>query len=304
MILFIANAENDPTKFLYDLIKEETNIPVFWLSVENLVKKGSFTVKNEGENLNFTIKINDETIDSKAIKIIFLYQPPLFDKSWLSFKEELDISYAQQEWYASFNAMMLAQKHIKFINPVFCKFDLNSRLEQILILQQFGFKTVNIILTNDGKTALEYYNLCDRSVISRPVNHSYPVEYLMQIPDLARLNKLYLCPVLFQKFIPGKKINVCLVGNKVLAQEISFNSNNEICQKNTEIPEDIKNKLIEVSKYLEFPWIFYEFIISDKDNEYYAISLNVVPDFNLMNELYGNLFIEAIREYLTEEYAQ
>jgi len=198
---------------------------------------------------------------------------------------------------------MLTQNHIKFINPAYSKVDLNSKFEQVLILQKFGVKTVNMLLTNSGKDALEYYNLCDRNVLSRPVNQIYEVEHFMQIPDLARLNKLDLCPALFQKFMAGKKINVCLLGSKVLAQEISF-TNNELCKQTIEIPENLKEKIIAVSNYLECPLAFYEFILNEEENEYYGLAVNITPDFDLMNELYENNFREAIKEYLVEEYTK
>jgi len=302
MILFLVNSENAQVRMTCEQLKQEFSLPVALIALDKLIKSGKFSIESIDNDLISIIDINNaHQVISSEIKLCYTAQYPVICPEWLPYTEEYDISYAQQEWWASLAAMFLSQKHIKFINPIWAKWDLSSELEQVLLLQKFDIPTVEMILTNNSQKANEYYNLWNQNVLYKTVRSGYTNSSLMQIPDLARLQKLHLSPVIFQKAESGTQISVCVLGNKFLTLS-SINNQDNINWQASDIPENLKLKLIKVSEFLEIPWFFINFLHKEKTGEYLAFSMNIYPTFEIAYQTYGDTFVQALKNYLVEEY--
>lgn len=305
MILIFANNVNHKAKLIYDQLKQETNIPIRLCTLESIVKEGQFFIESKGSDLIFSIKntVDEDFIISTDIKICYLAQIPFILNEWLPYDNDYDRNYARQEWWASLVSMFLSQKHIKFVNPISGQYDLNSEMEQIILFEKFEIPTVEMILTNNPKEAVNYYNLWGKNVLFKSIRKGYDTATHMQISDLGRLEKLRLLPAIFQKAIAGKEINICLVGNKLLAIELELIEGN-LSFKTIDVPKDLQEKLIKLSKYIEIPIITFNFIYDEDAKEFFGFSMNAYPDLEFVYLTYGDSLMKILKEYLIEEYNQ
>lgn len=302
MILFLLNSENTQVKLTCEQLKQEFGLPVTIIALENLIKSGKFSLENiDNDFISIIDMDNAHQIINSEIKLCFLAEYPVIRPEWLPYTEEYDISYAQQEWWASLSAMFLSQKHIKFINPLWPKWDLGSELEQMLLLQKFDIPTVEMVLTNNSLIANEYYNLWNQNVLYKTVRSGYTNSSLMQVSDLERLEKLHLSPVIFQKAESGKQISVCVLGNKFLILS-QINDHEDIKWEASDIPESLKLKLNKISEFMEIPWFFINFVHKKETDEYLAYSANIYPTFDMACQTFGDSFVQALKSYLVEEY--
>ncbi|MEW5818806.1 MAG: hypothetical protein AB1782_01325 [Cyanobacteriota bacterium] len=303
MILFYVIRESETLRSICKQIESETQINIAWLNQYELVNSGLFYSENINNKIHGTIQLSEDSkfISTKDIKICFVAQFPYIAGEWIPYENYYDKIYAQQEWNASMVATFLTQEHIKYINPLVAKFDLNTELEQLMLLQQFNIKTVDIVLTNNSDKALEHYNKWNRAVLFKSVRSGYDTSAVMEIPDLARLEKLHISPVIFQKQIMGKEITVCLLGNNILANEIEYINNNPV-SKPVSLPEELNKNIIKLSKHINAPWILMNFLFQEDNNDYFAYSINIYPDFDVVYSIYGEPFTTLLKGYLVEEY--
>ncbi len=300
MILFFANREDHLIASQAETMSRTANIPVYAMFYENLIKEGKLQIENAGDDLVFQIqaKENLETIKGSEIKICYFAEYPALNSQWLPYESEYDISYAQNEWWASLNALFLSQPDIKFINPAKSKFELCSELEQLMIMQKFEIPTVEMILTNNPDEALKYYRSWNNSALYKSVTRGYANSALMNESDIDRLNKLSLSPAIFQKPHSGSQMTVCLLGNNYLAVKLNDINEYEL----TDIPDFLLNKIVQVSEYIERPLVLFNFLYQEASNEYCAYSMNVYPSFYEIFSIFGDSYFKLLTAFLAEEY--
>lgn len=303
MIVFYVLKENEKLRKLYNDLKSKDKIPVFWLNQEQLIIESQIQLKNSDDFIIGSIKTPEEedSLSIEQVKIWLLAQYPCVLQEWLPYEDPLDTSYAQQEWNATISAMLLTQNSARFINPLWAKFDFNTEIEQLLIMQRFNFKTLDMILTNNVESTLQYYDLWKRQVLYKSVRKGYDTASIMKPSDLGRLDKLHLSPAIFQKSQMGDDITVCMVGKNFCAVKYDNNDTDQP-YKQVELPDTLKNRLIKLSEYLNAPWIVTHFLYDEEQLQYYAYGINVFPDFEFSYMIFGESFVEMLRNYLVEEY--
>ncbi|MGD9581053.1 MAG: hypothetical protein AB7V50_06750 [Vampirovibrionia bacterium] len=303
MIVISSRIRTEVINNLKCHLSRATSKPVFLFSQEELVKDALMSLKTTNNEISTIIKFaNGEVLDLNQCTSFYFANYPYILYEWIPYENYLDKLYALQEWSASFTAAFQTHKNIEFINPLLVKYDFVSEAEQILYLQRFKLDTIDQVLTNNPDKALKYYEQWNKQVLFKSVRKGYDTASNMETVDLGRLDKLSLSPVIFQKVISGKEVNVCLLGENCLAVERAFE--NEIETKNvTEIPLDIKNKLVEISKDLNCPLLQVNFIYNNFDHKYYAFGLDIYPDFEVLYSLFDDELFKMFCQYFIGETA-
>jgi hypothetical protein len=303
MILFYLDREDSPAIELYKDLKTNVGLPVSCLFHHKVIGASKLTAVNPDQTVitNIQTEDNETPVNIKDIKICFFSQYPYVHSGLLPFEEELDKLYALQEWNATLEAIFLTQKHIRYLNPLWGKYNLATEMEHIMLYQEFGIATVEMLLTNTPDDAREYYEKSGKEVIYKSVRGGYDSSGRMTTSDLTRLNKLHLSPAIFQKAHMGCEIMICLVGNRFLAKKTTMEAAN-VVYKDFEISKDLKEKLIQLSKHINVPWIIYSIIYDEFIDEYKAYSINPSPGYDLCIQIFGEDFNKLLRQYFIEEY--
>lgn len=303
MLLIISTFGNETLKVFSQQLKTCYDFEVKIISIEDIVNKSSFVLHNTDHSMLKTVELpnNKEKINFNDAKLVYLSEYPYVIMDWMNFQEELDKSYAFQEWTATITAMLNTCENTKFINPILTKYDLNTEIEQLKIFQQFDIGTVEMILTNNKDKFMEFYEQSNNNVIFKTVRQGYESCNLVGPEDLASLDKLQLSPVIFQKIVNSNEIEVCLVGKQILAKEKIF-TGEEITFQDIILPEELQHKLISVSEYLGAPLLNFLFVYDPEDESFKGFSLNIYHNFTYSYQMFKDKFLNALKSLLSEEY--
>lgn len=303
MILFLTNKNDCKSKQIYEKLRKKSSVSVEWLAIEDIIKNSSISIKSNNSDLLAQVHIygSDTTVDLSDVKVCYIAQYPYISSEWIPYEKKHDISYAEKEWWASFIALLQSQSHIKYINPIELPCDLASEMTHLFLFQKFDVDTVDMVLTNNKEDAVEYYQMWDKCVLGKTVRNGYYNSAVLDISKLARLNKLHLCPAMFQRSIPGTELAVGLVGNKFIIQKIRY-EDNEVIKESVDIPKALKEKLVRISEFNKTPIVIFNFIYQDDTDEYFAYSINPYVSFDMAYEAFGESFIQLLTNYLIEEH--
>jgi hypothetical protein len=303
MILFYVEDDTCHAKSFYERFKKETNLPVALISHTDFIMNSQLESFNKGNQIITKIKMpgSKSIISTEDIKIIYFSQYPNIYQSMIAFENELDISYAVQEWTATITSVFVTRPEIKMINTIWPPYDLVTEMEQVLLMQQMGIKTIELFITNNTQKVKDYYSLWDKQVLYKTVRAGYDTAAMMEMIDLNRLDKLTLSPASFQKLVNGKEISICQLGKKFLVVETYYDQ--EIREYiETVIPEALTESLIKMERALNIPCILYHFIYDEDEDDYFAYNMNIYPTFDMLKMLFGESFEKLLTSYLLEEY--
>jgi hypothetical protein len=302
VILILASTRQSLAVNVYEQLQlSNADIPVCFLSLEALFQDGGLAIKDDGRGFEFAITTltGDTVIQGSDVRVCWtpdgLYTLP----AWFPYDNEFDLEYAQGEWYAFLRTLIGTQPQIRMINPLERHLDLFCRLEQTLLMQQFGLKTVDTVLTNDADEVSRRYALWNQAVIYQSVRQNFSETTVLTESDFERFNKLHLSPVLFQQLIPGEIRHVCLMGDEVLAVKLT-SPENQFYYETCDFPAELTAKLTGIAKHLNTPWLDFVFIYQPETNDYYGTMLSY-PAYDMMCQVYPD-FSQVLARYLIKEY--
>lgn len=282
MILIIAEDENESmSQLLLEELKTR-DIDAVWIDQKTLPVDHNITFsfrkgKMEGEISFF----NEYNVDlNKFVGIysrISMSKPKIqLEKDQLDFME-YERSIAINTWLEHTEAIV--------VNPLKAQRSNASKLYQTWIVQKYGFKTPESLITNDLKAAKDFIDKHKESgVIYKSASSERSKVSKLHEVNIEDLEKLKYCPVLFQKFVPGTDLRVhTLVTGEIFASEINSESDDYRYDKErnifaTEIPDKIKENCINVTKDLGLYLSGIDIRRGD-DGNYYCFEVNPSPAF-------------------------
>lgn len=95
-----------------------------------------------------------------------------------------------------------------------------SKPYQTQLIQSFGFRVPETLITNDPELVREFRARHGR-VIFKSISGTRSIVRTLEDEDLRRLNLVRLCPTQFQAFVPGTNLRVHTVGGEVFATAVS-----------------------------------------------------------------------------------
>ena len=289
MIVFISSFEDECLKTFSENFNNTYNIKSQYLLTTEFLQNQTFSICSDKNNFSSEILNRN----SKDIKICFINSQIYINPSDFAYKNVKDSDYAIQEWSASFLALLGIDENIKFVNPYFSRYNFNSEIEQLLILQQSGLDTVEMILSNNSLDVIDFYKIWNKNVLMKEATLGYNKSKNFNEEHFLKLDKLNLTPCIFQKCGVGENIEILILGDKYLA--INCETNNLI-----KIPVGLKERLISFCKNCNIKFATFNALLQNE--KYYFYSVNQNPVFSIVNSTYEENFTTLFENFLIKEY--
>nr|WP_232816075.1 MvdD family ATP-grasp ribosomal peptide maturase [Chryseobacterium capnotolerans] len=200
---------------------------------------------------------------------------------------------------------------------------LDSKEEQLKIAQKIGLTIPETCLTNNPEEAKQFI-LKHQDVVAKMQTgfaiyedgvENVVFTNVVSEDKLEELDSLLYCPMQFQKMIQKKKeLRVTIVGRDIYAFEVDsqqFEDAKVDWRKDgvnlldkwsqTELPADVKEKLLELLDVYNVDYGAIDIIVSPED-EYYFIEINAAGEFFWLDNLTeGNLISKSIADVLCDK---
>ncbi len=291
MMLFLSCCEDSEFRKFVKSFSKKTNIKTKFIVPQDVINKEKFTLKCLNNEFSFLYK----NLPFEDIKLCYINSAFSFAKNDFPFLDDLDAEYALQEWNAFLLCLFNANPNIKFINPHLKKYSLENEIEDILVLQKYDLKTVQMFLTNNSSDFLSINELTDKQLWIKSPLKGYTKFKKFEDKDLLFLDKLYISPYIFQKGQNGNSIRILIIDNEYCAFDFADD-------KQIKVPVEIINRLTKINKELSLSIATYDAIKSD--DEYVFYSINQQPSFNDLYLIFGKDFTTKFSDYLIKEYTK
>lgn len=195
-----------------------------------------------------------------------------------------------------------------------------SKALQLSIAASIGFQSPDTIITNNPKSARDFYRKHKGNIISKllqatPATRELPgfiFTRRLTREDMRLINQVKYSPVLFQEYIEKKyEIRATVVGRKVFAAKIDsqamVNTVNDWRQyefgkppphKSIRLPMEIEDRLIRINERLSIKFGAYDLIYTPR-GEYVFLEVNANGQWGWIQELTGLPISSAIADILT-----
>lgn len=194
-----------------------------------------------------------------------------------------------------------------------------SKALQLSIAANIGFQIPDTLITNNPKSARDFYRKHSGNIISKllqatPATRELPgfiFTKRLTREDMKLINQVKYSPVLFQEYIEKKyEIRATVVGRKVFAAKIDsqamVNTVNDWRQyefgkppphKSIRLPMEIEDRLIGMNEKLAIKFGAYDLIYTPK-GEYVFLEVNANGQWGWIQELTGLPISSAIADIL------
>lgn len=178
---------------------------------------------------------------------------------------------------------ILQNVDLRVINRPYHDLSNSSKIFHLALLKDCGFRIPHSIVTNNKWAALNFFEIQKR-VIYKGVSSAKTWTSLLSREDVAALNLLKHCPVLFQEMIEGVDVRTHLIGERffslsITSGSIDYRYNAKIGDvREVDIPSNIKENCLEYQRHSGLDFIGFDFKVSN-ENEYYVLEANPMPGF-------------------------
>lgn len=193
-----------------------------------------------------------------------------------------------------------------------------NKLLQLKTAIKIGFKIPKTLITNSKKELQQFYNNCNQSIILKPIsqtkiqyNEGNEFIFTNPIPEkyIKDIESYDLTPCIYQENIPKEyELRITVVDNAVFSAVIYSQEDEET--KNDwrkkklkfdkiEIPEEVKNKCIELLNELDLKFGAID-MIKTPNGEYVFLEINPNGQWAWIETQTGLKISDAIINYLTQ----
>jgi glutathione synthase/RimK-type ligase-like ATP-grasp enzyme len=182
----------------------------------------------------------------------------------------------------------------------------NSKPYQAKLIQAAGLRIPDTLVTTDAEAVREFWQL-HGEIIYKSVSGVRSIVSRLSEDHRSRLATVANCPTQFQEFIPGNDWRVHVVGDEVFSCEVLSNADDyrysgrsgETVQiMARELPEELKNNCLRVSKMLRLPLCGIDLRCTPQ-GEWYCFEVNPSPGFSFYEQATGQPIADAIARFLT-----
>lgn len=221
-----------------------------------------------------------------------------------------------------------SQLVVKWLEDMFKCFWLNSprainkarsKALQLSIAANVGFQTPDTLITNNPKSARDFYRKHSGNIVSKllqatPTTRELPgfiFTRRLTREDMKLINQVKYSPVLFQEYIEKKyEIRATVVGRKVFAARIDsqamvntiddwrrYEFGNPPPHKPIKLPLEIEDRLITMNEKLSIKFGAYDLIYTHR-RKYVFLELNANGQWGWVQELTGLPISSTIADLL------
>ncbi|SHL41204.1 Glutathione synthase/RimK-type ligase, ATP-grasp superfamily [Roseovarius marisflavi] len=186
----------------------------------------------------------------------------------------------------------------------------NSKPFQAQIIARAGFDIPRTLITNAPDRAREFVEDAaaqGREVIFKSASAVRSIVRSVTADDLARLDRLRICPVQFQERVEGRDVRVHVVGSEVFATRITttgvdyrYASRDEGGSTELEpfdLPPEVAKRAVALSQMLELPLAGID-LRETPTGEWVCFEVNPSPAYSYYEANTGQPISTAIARYL------
>lgn len=181
-----------------------------------------------------------------------------------------------------------------------------SKPFQAQVIARHGFLVPETLVTNDPAAAREFYERHER-VVYKSISGVRSVVQTMGAADLDRLERLRLCPVQFQAYVPGVDVRVHTVGDAVFATEVASAATDyryattQVSEparlSETTLPHDVAAQCVELAAALGLEFAGVDLKVTP-DDEVYCFEVNPSPAYSYFESHTGQPIAAALAAHL------
>ncbi|SLN31534.1 Ribosomal protein S6 modification protein [Roseovarius litorisediminis] len=186
----------------------------------------------------------------------------------------------------------------------------NSKPFQAQIIARAGFGIPRTLITNAPERAREFVEEAGaqgREVIFKSASAVRSIVRSVTADDLARLDRLRICPVQFQERVEGRDVRVHVVGSEVFATRITttgvdyrYASRDEGGSTELEafdLPSEVAKRAVALSQMLELPLAGID-LRETPSGDWVCFEVNPSPAYSYYEANTGQPISTAIARYL------
>jgi Glutathione synthase/Ribosomal protein S6 modification enzyme (glutaminyl transferase) len=181
-----------------------------------------------------------------------------------------------------------------------------SKPYQGLIVRESGLLTPPTLVTNDPRSAFQFYKECNGEVIYKSLSGIRSIVRRMGAEQLDRLDFLRNGPAQFQAFIPGKNIRVHTIGAEVFSTIVHSEAvdyryarreGHDVNMEAFVLPPPIEEACLRLAKKLDLLLAGIDLKLTP-DGKYYCFEINPSPAFLYYEQNSGQPISKAVAELL------
>jgi glutathione synthase/RimK-type ligase-like ATP-grasp enzyme len=293
MILFITNKEDITTDFIINRLNK-LKLPYYRLNTEDILTK-------VGINFDFTNDIY-EIIDYRKnqkfnlanIKSVYYRRPELPKIAYSELSQGENYFVINELNYLLEGLYKLLQYKI-WISSVYAIREAENKIYQLIVARKLGFTIPLSLITTIEESAKDFVERRNENCVIKAIKTGFVNDEvepkiiftsLLKKEHLDSLSTVRYCPMYFQSKIDKiVDIRITVVGNKVFPAKIKSQefdetkidwrkgSNPMVEFERIDIPEDLKLKCLNLTKYLHLNFGAIDLIL-DTNNSYTFLEIN------------------------------
>lgn len=181
-----------------------------------------------------------------------------------------------------------------------------SKPFQAQVIGRHGFLVPETLVTNDPTAAREFYER-EQRVVYKSISGVRSIVQTMGAGDLDRLERVRMCPVQFQRYIPGVDVRVHTVGQTVFATEVrsdatdyryaTTQASEPARLSATQLPEGVAPRCLALAADLGLDFAGIDLKITP-DGEVYCFEVNPSPAYSYFESHTGQPIAAAVAAHL------
>lgn len=259
--------------------------------------------------LGVQIEENKYILNETSLKAIY-YRAPIYLRDIYQPNLEMAEQLYRTQWTAFIRNLSIFENLIWVNNPV-ATFKAENKLLQLKYASELGFLYPKTLVSNTNNLNLDPKRIyivksLDTALLKTEDKEAFVYSTKVKGYEILEAN-LKISPVVIQDYISPKiDVRVTVIGNKVYAAKIVQNNEgidgdwrlqkNNLSYIPINLPDDIKNKCIELVKKLDLAFGGIDLIKSGED--YYFIEINPTGEWAWLVDTAGFNIYEGICDYL------
>lgn len=290
-ILVITNKNDITSDFIIKRLKER-KIDFYRFNTEELSKSCFVTLDFQRNRFLLIDKILHKEYNLKEFTSVYFRRPEIPKISFENLSDG-EIQFIKNEFLYTFEGIYKILKDSYWVSPIYAIREAENKIYQIELAKSIGLKIPNSIITNSFSDVLGFYDTNNASCIIKPIKsgliedeNKAKVVFTNLLKDRPTLKEqIEFVPNYLQSHIEKKyDVRVIAVGEKVFATLIHSQGNHEtqvdwrrgeniLQHSKYELPNDIKEKCVELLKLLNLRFGAIDFIL-DTNQDLVFLEIN------------------------------
>lgn len=288
-VLLITNKGDVTTDFVVKCLREE-KINFYRFNTEDLLSKIFLSFNFSANEFKLIDQNLNIEVDLLKIKSVYYRRPlsPKFKDENLNYGEK---KFVNNEIVYSLEGLYKILKNAFWISSVFAIREAESKVHQLQVAKEIGFKIPDSLITNNSKIAASFIK--NNKTVIKPIksgliedSRSQQVIFTSLITDTQEIERIKFCPTYFQRFInKTADVRVTVVGDEIFAALINSqeydetkvdwrsSENLKLKYERIVLPSNLKYMCLELTKKLNLNFGAIDFVI-DQNGDFFFLEIN------------------------------